>query len=68
MTQSPHVERIRSYLSGLEKGGYSRDARMTFWRLIISSAHDAHEQELAELESLKFAVVEDPSLTGVPTV
>lgn len=66
MTQSPHAERIRSYLSGLEKGGYSREARLTFWRLIISSAQDGHEAEVAELEAFNFAVVEDPSLTGEP--
>lgn len=64
-----HVERIRSYLDGLEKKGrYSRDSRLTFWRLIISSAHDGYEAELAELDSFNFAVVEDPSLTGAPTV
>lgn len=68
MITSPHADRIRSYLSGLEKDCWTRDARLAFWRLIISSAHDGHEAEVQELESLNFAVVEDPSLTGVPTV
>lgn len=53
--------RIRSYLDSLESQKYSREARLTFWRLIISSAHDAHEQELMELDSLN-AVMADPQL------
>lgn len=60
--QSLHIDRIRSYLSGLEKGSYSRDARLQFWRLIISSAHDAFEAELRAMEELNM-VVADPIIT-----
>lgn len=64
MITSPHVERIRSYLDGIEEQRYSREGRLTLWRLIISSAHDGHEAELAELESLN-AVYSDPAFTSV---
>lgn len=70
MIPSLHVERIRSYLSGIEKGGYSRNSRLMLWRLLISAAHDGFEAEVSELESLSVPMA-DPailSLTGEPVV
>lgn len=63
MKSSCQIPRIRSYLFCLESQKYSREARLTFWRLIISSAHDALEQELSEMDELN-AVHSDPAWTS----
>jgi hypothetical protein len=52
MAEAPPIESIKRYVSLLEDPKITRTARLALFRGIIDAAHQAHEVEVQQLDSL----------------
>jgi hypothetical protein len=65
---APAIDRIKSHIAQLENPHTNSGHRLMYLRLIIDAAHEAHAQEVQQLDELKSPMA-DPAFEPLePTI